>query len=88
MNYSKFLTNPIFNTVAITADELNLPTYVVGGWVRDLILSRKKSITDIDFVCIGDGMKLARRVAEKLGKKATIQQFKNFGTAMISYNNE
>ena len=88
MNYSKHLKNPIFNIVSLTADELNFPTYVVGGWVRDLLLCRKKNVTDIDFVCIGDSMKLAKKVAEKLGNGAKLQRFKNFGTAMINYSNE
>ena len=88
MNYSKHLKNPIFNIVSLTADELNFPTYVVGGWVRDLLLCRKKNVTDIDFVCIGDSMKLAKKVAEKLGTGAKLQRFKNFGTAMINYSNE
>ena len=55
MNYSAALKNPIFKTIQIVSDELNYPTYVVGGWVRDLLLNRKQEKTDIDFVCIGSG---------------------------------
>ena len=88
MNYSSTLKNPIFKTVQLAADELNYPTYVVGGFVRDFLLKRKKEKTDIDFVCIGNGMKLAECVTNKLGNKATLKVFKNFGTAMINYKGE
>ena len=62
MNYSSELKNPIFRTIQIVSDDLNYPTYVVGGWVRDLLLNRKQDKTDIDFVCIGSGIKLAEKV--------------------------
>ena len=88
MNYKKSLKNPIFQTISKVADELNYPTYVVGGWVRDLLLEREKEITDIDFVCIGSGVKLAEKVSEILGKKAILKVFKKFGTALITFNEE
>ena len=88
MNYSSALKNPIFKIVQLASDELNYPTYVVGGFVRDFLLKRKKDKTDIDFVCVGNGMKLAKLVTHKLGKKATFKVFKNFGTAMIYYKGE
>ena len=88
MNYSSALKNPIFKIVQLASDELNYPTYVVGGFVRDFLLKRKKDKTDIDFVCVGNGMKLAELVTHKLGKKATFKVFKNFGTAMIYYKGE
>jgi poly(A) polymerase len=88
VNYSSALKNPIFKTVQLAADELNYPTYVVGGFVRDFLLKRKQNKTDIDFVCIGSGITLAEKVVEKLGNKATFKVFKNFGTAMIHYKGE
>ena len=88
MNYSTDLKDPIFRTVQKVADELNYPTYVVGGWVRDLLINRNQEKTDIDFVCIGSGINLAKKVALKIGKKATYKVFRNFGTAMIHYNGE
>jgi len=88
VNYSKALKNPIFRTIQNVADELNYPTYIVGGWVRDLLLNRNQEKTDIDFVCIGSGIKLAKKVALKLGEKATFKVFKTFGTAMIHYNGD
>ncbi len=88
MNYKDSLHNPIFSTISKIADQLNYPTYVVGGWVRDLLLNRKRKIEDIDFVCIGSGITLAKKISEELGEKAVLKVFKNFGTAMISYKGE
>ena len=88
MNYTHKLKNPIFKTIQVIADELNYPTFVVGGWVRDLLLNRIKEKTDIDFVCVGNGIKLAEKVSLKIGNKAKFTVYKNFGTAMIQYNNE
>lgn len=88
MNYSARLKKSIFKTIQNVADELNYPTYVVGGWVRDLLLDRTQKKTDIDFVCIGSGVRLAKQVALKLGDKAKFKVFQNFGTAMIQYNGE
>jgi poly(A) polymerase len=85
VNYAPALKNPIFKTIQIVSDELNYPTYVVGGWVRDLLLDRKKEKNDIDFVCLGSGITLAKEVALKIGGKATFKVFKKFGTAMIHY---
>ena len=86
MNYSSYLKNPIFKTIQIVSDRLNYPTYIVGGWVRDLLLKRKTKKTDIDFVCIGSGIDLAIKVAEELSEKASFKIYKKFGTALINYN--
>ena len=88
MNLKKSLKNPIFSIISKISDELNYPTFVVGGWVRDLVINRKQQQTDIDFVCIGSGITLAKKVANKLGKKANYKVFKNFGTAMVNYGGE
>ena len=88
MNYSKYLTNPIFKIIKQESDKLNYPTFVVGGWVRDLLLNREKDKTDIDFVCVGSGIILAQKIASKLGNNAKFKIFKRFGTAMIQYQNE
>tara|TARA_X000000368_G_scaffold419095_1_gene422457 strand:+ start:16804 stop:18225 length:1422 start_codon:yes stop_codon:yes gene_type:complete len=85
VNYSAALKEPIFKIIQIVSDELNYPTYVVGGWVRDLLLKRNQKKTDIDFVCIGSGIKLAQKTVLKLGDEATLKVFKKFGTAMINY---
>ncbi|MEP5612764.1 MAG: HD domain-containing protein [Cyclobacteriaceae bacterium] len=73
----------IFDIVSAVSNELELESYVVGGYVRDLILERASK--DIDFVCVGDGTALANGVAKKLGKEAKLSIFKNFGTASIHF---
>ena len=88
MNFKKELKKPIFNIVSIIADNLNYPTFVVGGWVRDLILKRNRKNIDIDFVCVGSGIILAEKVKNELGDEAVIKIYKNFGTAMVSYKGE
>lgn len=84
MNYATSLTHPIFKTIGEVADRLQLQTYVVGGFVRDLILNRKT--TDVDFVCVGSGIKLAEAVAKALGSDVPVHVYKNFGTAHIPYH--
>ncbi|MBT5354937.1 MAG: HD domain-containing protein [Flavobacteriales bacterium] len=88
MNLNKHLTNPIFKIIAEVAESSKLETYVVGGFVRDILLKRKKNKTDIDFVCVGSGIDLAKQVSKKLEKKIDVKYFNNFGTAMIHYNKE
>jgi len=74
----------LFKAIGKTADALNQPVFVVGGYVRDVYLGRldPEALTDIDFVTLGSGIKLARAVAKKLGADE-ISVFKNFGTAQV-----
>lgn len=72
---------PIFSVISQAADELGVECYVVGGFVRDLIL--KRPCKDIDVVCVGSGIELARQVAKQLGN-IPVNVFKNFGTAMLT----
>lgn len=72
---------PIFQAIGQAADRLGLETYVVGGYVRDLLLDRASK--DIDVVAIGSGITLAKAVAEELNLKQEVKVFKNFGTAML-----
>lgn len=65
------------------AEKLNLETYVIGGFVRDLILERPSK--DLDFVTIGSGIELAKSVARELNPKLKVSIFKNFGTAQFKY---
>lgn len=81
MNLSKNIEDPIFKTVADAGKKLGFDTYVVGGYVRDLLLKRESK--DIDFVCVGSGVELAGQVHQALGGKLPLNVFKNFGTAMI-----
>ena len=77
------LTNPIFSIVSEVADQMNLQTFVIGGYVRDIILKRPSK--DIDIVVIGSGIGLAENVAKKIGKNTHVAVFKNFGTAMLKF---
>ncbi|MFH1118679.1 MAG: HD domain-containing protein [Bacteroidota bacterium] len=83
MNLKSKLKHPLFREIAGAAAEIDLPVYVVGGFVRDIFLGR--SSTDIDFVVIGDGVEVAQRFAKRLGGQHKVNIFKTFGTAMIHY---
>ncbi|WP_375252731.1 MULTISPECIES: CCA tRNA nucleotidyltransferase [Dokdonia] len=85
MNLKNALNNPIFNTISRAADDLQLETYVIGGFVRDYILKRGE-VKDIDVVAVGSGIKLARKVSELLPNKPKVQVFKTYGTAMLRSN--
>ncbi|MGB0840322.1 MAG: CCA tRNA nucleotidyltransferase, partial [Chitinophagales bacterium] len=62
-------------------DELGVPTYLVGGYVRDLLLQRP--CKDIDVVCVGSGIQLAKQAARQFPRATAVNVFKNFGTAMF-----
>jgi len=81
----KELQHHIFQEISKTADQMQLETYVIGGFVRDIYLKRKSK--DIDIVTVGSGIELAQKVAENLKNKPQVNIFKNFGTAMIKYKN-
>ena len=71
----------IFNKIAESAAALQVPCYLIGGFVRDKIIGRPTK--DMDIVCMGDGIALAHAVAQKFKPKPTVSFFKNFGTAQI-----
>ncbi|MBL0144506.1 MAG: HD domain-containing protein [Chitinophagaceae bacterium] len=71
----------IFDKIAKAAKELNVPCYLIGGFVRDKIIGRETK--DIDIVCVGDGIDLAHKVAELFNPIPEVHFFKNFGTAQI-----
>lgn len=76
-----FLQDKIFQIISEAADEQKQECYVIGGFVRDIFLKRPSK--DIDVVVVGSGIELAQRVSEKLGKRAKLTIFKNFGTAQV-----
>jgi len=84
MTYASHLTHPIFKYIMQASENLSLETYVIGGFVRDILLNRKNK-KDIDFVTIGDGILLAETVAKLLPHQPKVQVFKNYGTAMFHY---
>jgi poly(A) polymerase len=83
MNLKTSLEHVVFARIGEVADRLGLETYVVGGYVRDIILKRPSK--DIDFVCVGSGITLAREVAGSLGPGAIVTVFKSFGTAQVKF---
>ncbi|MCF8307823.1 MAG: CCA tRNA nucleotidyltransferase [Bacteroidales bacterium] len=72
--------------IAEAAREINTDAYLIGGFVRDLVIGRPSK--DIDIVAEGSGIELARQVAQKLGRNTQISVFKNYGTAMIRYSGD
>ena len=84
-DFKEILSSQLFKTVSETADELGLETYVIGGFVRDHLLDRKRKNADIDFVVIGSGIKLAQEVQKKLPNATKVQVFKTYGTAMLKW---
>ena len=74
----------IFKIISDTADKLEFKTYIVGGFVRDIILNRSVK-KDIDIMCVGSGIDLAKAVQKKINSSAKVNIFKRYGTAMINY---
>jgi poly(A) polymerase len=75
----------IIQLVGSCADELQMKAYLVGGFVRDKLL--KRTCKDLDFVCVGDGIAWANKVAKQLNPQPTVSIFKTFGTAQIKTEN-
>lgn len=79
---------PIFSIIRQAAETLDYKAYLIGGFVRDILLKRPSK--DIDVVCIGSGIELARKVSEEVKKKyekaTKVSYFKNFGTAMLRFD--
>ena len=82
MNYKEALQSNIFSIISKAATELQLETYVIGGFVRDFLLKRGDA-KDIDIVAVGSGIALAKKVASLLPNNPNVQVFKHFGTAMV-----
>lgn len=80
---AQILDKDIFHLIGEAADEQHLDCYVVGGYVRDIFLERLSN--DIDVVVVGSGIKVADALRRKLGRKAHISVFKNFGTAQVKF---
>ncbi len=83
MNLTDDLQHPVFRTIGEIADGMGREVYVVGGFVRDTFLKRQSK--DLDFVTVGSGIELAETVAHKLGSKAHLSVFPNYGTAQVKF---
>ena len=71
----------VFKKIAQAASEIGVPCYIIGGFVRDRVLQRPTK--DADIVCVGDGIELANKVADRFQPRPHVSFFKNFGTAQI-----
>ena len=78
---AKILDKDIFHSIGSVADEMGVECYVVGGYVRDIFLERPSN--DIDVVVVGSGIAVATALKQRLGRKAHLSVFKNFGTAQV-----
>jgi poly(A) polymerase len=87
LNFNTIITQGrdeiIFRSVAQISRSIGFPVYVVGGYVRDIILSRPSK--DIDFVVLGDGVAFATEFAKILPGKPRLSVFKTFGTANVRF---
>lgn len=80
----QYLKDPIFKIIASEADAMGVEAYLVGGFVRDMLLGRPSK--DIDIMAVGSGIELAQRVSDKLGKGTEVSVYANFGTALVNNN--
>ncbi len=83
-SYKEALNNKIFKVISQASEELNVDSYVIGGFVRDLLLNRNFK-KDIDIVAVGSGIELALKVSQLLPNKPKVQVFKTYGTAMLRF---
>jgi len=84
-NLKEYITHPVFKEIGKISDLMGVETYVVGGFVRDILLGRKKEVFDVDVVTVGSGIDLATKVAASLRPGLKVSVFHNFGTAMFKY---
>ena len=75
------LRGSVFQVVGDVADDLGRECYVVGGYVRDILLDRPSK--DIDFVTVGSGIEVAEAVAKALGPRTSLAVFRTYGTAQV-----
>lgn len=86
MNLSKHLHHKVFQIIASIAAGEGTPCYVIGGFVRDLLLTGSSSDTrDIDIVVVGSGIHMAEKVQQAIGEDVPLSVFRNFGTAMLKW---
>ncbi len=78
---AKILDRDIFHLIGQVADEMGVECYVVGGYVRDIFLERPSD--DIDVVVVGSGISVAEGLKRRLGRRAHLSVFRNFGTAQV-----
>mgnify|MGYP002518078637 CR=1 FL=1 len=82
-NLSEYINNRFFRVITKASRALNYESYVIGGYVRDILLNRPSN--DIDVVVVGSGIAMAEALGRKLGRRAHVSVFRNFGTAQVKY---
>ncbi len=85
-DFVRLLDSDVFRIITEVADREGMECYVVGGYVRDLLLERPSK--DIDVVTVGSGIRLARAVAARMGRGANLSVFNNFGTAQVKFRGQ
>jgi poly(A) polymerase len=87
MDLSHYLQNRVFKVLAKVAAREQVETYVIGGYVRDLLLYGEKATQkDIDVVVVGSGIRMAEKVRESIHGEVHLAVYKNFGTAMLKWD--
>ncbi|TXD46418.1 CCA tRNA nucleotidyltransferase [Polaribacter sp. IC073] len=82
--FKEAISSEIFTIISQASQQLQVESYVIGGFVRDFFLKRGTA-KDIDVVAIGSGIELAQKVSKLLPNKPKVQVFKTYGTAMLRY---
>ncbi|KGL60588.1 MULTISPECIES: CCA tRNA nucleotidyltransferase [unclassified Polaribacter] len=82
--FKEAISSEIFRVISIASKQIEIESYVIGGFVRDFFLKRG-SVKDIDIVAIGSGIDLALKVSQLLPNKPKVQVFKTYGTAMLRF---
>ncbi len=82
-DFKKQMGKEPFTSVAAVGRQMGIPVYVIGGYVRDMLLKRPSK--DVDFVVAGSGIAFAQKLAEYIGQGSSARYFKNFGTAMLRF---
>ncbi|XCI75420.1 MAG: HD domain-containing protein [Flavobacteriales bacterium] len=87
MGLSQTVHQKIFQIISHSAQEIQQDCYVIGGYVRDFLLG-EKTYKDIDIVTVGEGIRLAKQVAQNIQPHPRVNVFKRFGTAMLQYKDQ
>lgn len=82
--FKEAISSEIFSVISKASKQIQIDSYVIGGFVRDFFLKRGNA-KDIDIVAIGSGIDLALATSKLLPNKPKVQVFKTYGTAMLRY---
>jgi poly(A) polymerase len=86
MNLRDQLSHEVFRIIALVAEQAKIEAYVIGGFVRDLLIEGGSvSPKDIDVVVVGSGIDMAEKVRKSIGQELPLTVYKNFGTAMLKW---